>query len=197
MLTTVHNKTINMLSNTIIGLSGLKGSGKSTVAKILCEKHNFIEFAFADPLKRGVQEMFGLSDFQLYGDYIVKEMVDPFWNVSPRVLMQIVGTELMRNELPRHIPDMNNIWIRMMEKRIKECNHPRIVISDCRFLDESCMIRNNNGLILRICRNGIYCEDFHESEKMAFEVDYTIFNTGTIEDLEENIVNTLKTINII
>lgn len=169
----------------IIGLSGLKGSGKSTVAKILCDKHGFIELAFADPLKRGIQHMLGLTESQLYGHQSEKESKDSFWHVSPRVIMQVIGTNLMRNELPKHLPELHTIWIRMMEKTIQQKEHSRIVISDCRFLDEACMIRNHNGLILRICRKEVIAEDLHESEKLAFETDYTIMNSGSLTDLDE------------
>ena len=36
----------------IIGLTGLKGSGKSAAADYLCKYHNFIEYALASPLKK-------------------------------------------------------------------------------------------------------------------------------------------------
>jgi hypothetical protein len=179
----------------IIGLSGLKGSGKSTVARMLCEKYGFMELAFADPLKRGIQQMLGLTESQLYGDLSEKEAKDEYWNVSPRVMMQVIGTNLMRNELPKYLPELQNIWIRRMEKTIqKHLTSTRIVISDCRFLDEACMIRNYNGVVLRICRKGMIAEDLHESEKLAFETDHTIQNSGTLEDLEESVSQLFKLI---
>jgi hypothetical protein len=174
---------------TIIGLSGLKGAGKSTVARILCEKYGFVEYAFADPLKKGIMEMFGLSNYQLYGSLDDKERVDEYWKVSPRVLMQVIGTDLIRNYLPTKLPTVNNVWIRTMERKINESTFPRIVISDCRFLDEACMIRNLNGSIIQINRPSIVSVDTHESERVAFESDYTIYNSGTIEQLEHCVSN--------
>ena len=38
----------------IIGICGLIGSGKGTVADILVENHNFEKLSFADKLKDGV-----------------------------------------------------------------------------------------------------------------------------------------------
>ena len=35
----------------LIGIVGEKFSGKSTVAKIICDEYNAVELAFADPIK--------------------------------------------------------------------------------------------------------------------------------------------------
>ena len=40
----------------IIGICGLIGSGKGTVADILVENHNFEKLSFADKLKDGVAD---------------------------------------------------------------------------------------------------------------------------------------------
>lgn len=44
----------------LIGLTGLAGSGKSTIAKLLVGNHNFKEISFADPLKRVVADTFNI-----------------------------------------------------------------------------------------------------------------------------------------
>jgi len=51
----------------IIGVCGLAGSGKDTVADILVKNHGFVKIAFADPMKRFCKEMFDFSDEQLWG----------------------------------------------------------------------------------------------------------------------------------
>jgi len=51
----------------ILGLSGLAGSGKDTVADILVSKHGFVKVALADPLKRICKEVYDFSDEQLWG----------------------------------------------------------------------------------------------------------------------------------
>ncbi len=175
----------------IIGLSGLKSSGKSTVAKYLCEKYNFIEFSFAAPIKQGLMEMLDLTAEQVLID---KETPDAFWGVTPRKLMQVIGTDLMRNHLPTYIPEMKNVWIRLMEKKVLAHPHQNIVISDCRFLDEACFIRNQKGTLLRISRPSLIASDMHESEQLGFEVDYEVSNSKTIGDLEESMDRILRKI---
>lgn len=175
----------------IIGLSGLKSSGKSTVAKYLCEKHNFIEFSFAAPIKQGLMEMLDLTSDQVHVD---KETPDTFWGVTPRKLMQVIGTDLMRNHLPTYIPEMKNVWIRLMEKKVLAHPHQNIVISDCRFLDEACFVRNQKGVVIRISRPFLIATDMHESEQLGFEVDYDLLNSKSIPDLEESVDRILRQI---
>lgn len=61
----------------IIGVSGLcidsegnkrsVGSGKGEASRQLIEKHHFIEIAWADPMKRFLQEVYEFTDAQLWG----------------------------------------------------------------------------------------------------------------------------------
>ena len=80
----------------LIGLVAPKRSGKDTAANYLCSAYGFKKYNFADPLKKGVSEIFGLTYDQLNGDD--KEKIDPFWGVTPRELFQKIGTELFQYE---------------------------------------------------------------------------------------------------
>ena len=51
----------------IIGIAGKAGSGKSTVAKILVEKHGYVEIALADDVKRIAKGIYVFTDEQLWG----------------------------------------------------------------------------------------------------------------------------------
>ncbi len=168
----------------LIGLSGLKGCGKSTVAKRLCEKYAFTEFSFADPLKRGVMEMFGLDYEQVY---VRKENTDPFWDVMPRKLLQIVGTDLIRNQLPLLLPEMRQVWIRRMERNLVTHSSQNIVISDVRFEDEAAFVRNKGGVLLRVHRPALICTDMHESELLGFDYDEALLNQGTLDEFYRTI----------
>ena len=51
----------------IIGLCGLAGSGKDTIADRLVERYGFVKMANADLLKRMAQNAFNFTDAQLWG----------------------------------------------------------------------------------------------------------------------------------
>ena len=54
----------------IIGLVGFIGAGKTTVANILHEEHNFHKLAFSDTLKDVVSSIFGWDRELLSGDSV-------------------------------------------------------------------------------------------------------------------------------
>ena len=51
----------------IIGISGLAGSGKDTSADFLVDDHRFVKLSFADPLKRICRDVYDFTDQQLWG----------------------------------------------------------------------------------------------------------------------------------
>lgn len=67
----------------IIGITGYAGSGKDTVANILCKEHGFVKVAFADPLKRICKDVFDFTDEQLWGPSEMRNGPDLRYMVSP------------------------------------------------------------------------------------------------------------------
>lgn len=102
----------------LIGLVAPKQSGKDTAADYLCKKYHFKKYNFADPLKEGIGKMFGFSHDQLYGKD--KEVVDLFWGVTPREVLQKMGTEIFQYEVPKAIKELEPIgrsfWVKCFEK---------------------------------------------------------------------------------
>ncbi len=172
----------------IIGITGKKFHGKDTVGKILCKKYNFIRYAYADKLKRVCQIIFGFDDSQLYGNR--KEHIDSYWKVSPRNMMQFVGTDLFRNQLNKILPDDNNdIWIKSLEHDIENNINSNIVITDVRFPNEIESIRKHGGKIIKVTRSDLIYYDDHESERVDdLYYDYEIMNDHDIETLENRII---------
>ncbi len=178
----------------IIGLCGKKGSGKDTVGNYLVENYGFVRIAFADPLKEACKIVFGFSQEQLHGNK--KETPDGFWIHTPREIMQVVGTELFRKELPKHCKYIDdNIWINAANKKLQELQkkgHKRFVFTDVRFNNEARSIMNKKGVksmmwnISRLYPSG---GESHESEAGIDSryISKCVRNMGTFENLFEKI----------
>lgn len=169
----------------LIGITGLKTSGKDTCADYICQTRGAVKFSFAEPLKNGCKHIFGLTDEQVNGD--LKEVPDERWfGVTPRKILQFVGTELFRTHLHELNENFgNDFWVKCMENRIAGLDKQIVVIPDVRFENELQMVKKYNGKVIRIIRPGLEQMDMHESELGCnkFDVDYEIRNDGSIEDL--------------
>ena len=169
----------------MIGFLAKKGCGKSTASRYLAKKYGYVEFSFADPLKKGLQHWFGFSNKQLYEEK-GKEEIDPYWGVSPRQVMQYVGTDIVRDKIGSELLKGvgNDFWIKRMDKQLGE-NPGKVVISDVRFQNEVDYILSKGGCVVKIERFNKGEEDRHISEKgIDSVVGHTIIihNSGTLED---------------
>lgn len=188
----------------IIGLCGLIGSGKGTVAEHLMRQHDFIGVSFAETLKDAAACIFGWDRDMLEGatteSRYEREQTDPWWSerlgfeTSPRSMLQFMGTEVMRHKLH------SDIWALATEKRMLDTEKmfldatskkPNFVISDVRFPNEFAMIRRNGGKVWHVQRGPLpdwFGKDdpsIHESERAWNNepMDATIYNNGTIEQM--------------
>ena len=202
----------------LIGIVGFIGSGKDTVANKFVDagcKHD----SFANPLKDVCASTFGWERALLEGDTTesreFRETPDIFWtrktaipNFTPRLALQLLGTDVMRNHFD---PD---IWLNSLEYRVKKLHNQNecVVISDCRFKNELELIRRVGGTTILVQRddkpewydialaanNGdavakhIMSKDFanihlSEYEWIGSDIDFTINNNGTLEDLYANV----------
>lgn len=164
----------------LIGITGKARSGKDTAGKFLIDTYEYYRFAFADPLKKACAEMFGIPLNHFYDDDL-KELVNPFWGISPRVMAQKLGTDCGREIF------FDDIWIRRAEMELK--NHKYVVITDVRFENEAEFIRSNGGVLIHIQRDGAQQVNAHKSENgvAVADTDYTVFNNWSIDKLYESI----------
>jgi len=182
----------------MIGIIGKKYSGKDTVADIICKLHpDYIKLAFADTLKDTCMSLFGFTHDQVYND---KETIDSNWNITPREVLQFVGTELVRNNMNKLLPDIgDNFWIKTIDVKAKLAiqNGKKIIISDVRFENEVNYIKQNGGIIIKVTRPDIAnFSNFanHVSEQLETIPDFEIINNSTIADLE-NMIKQIKILN--
>ena len=164
----------------IIGLSGLKGSGKSTVALWLESIYDFHIVAYADPLKDALELVFGLTHEQLRGD--AKEIIDERWGLTPRFMMQRFGTEVIRSI-------HSNAWNIIMERRLSNMPETNVVIEDVRYDNEIKQIQGMGGIIWQIRSTRVEEADMHSSEDVPLYYDNIILNNSTIGGLHTSLAS--------
>jgi len=196
----------------IIGVCGLIGSGKGTVADCLVQHHGFQKLSFADSLKDGVAAMFDWPRHLLEGDTeesrTWREQEDRFWTremgyaVTPRFVLQKVGTECMRQGL------FDGIWVSRTKQIIQQHPKQNFVIPDVRFPNEIDMIHSEQGVIWEVRRGeqpawcgdlrikGIPPKDIHASEWawMQSRMDEIIENNHTVAGLKNQVSSLLDAI---
>ena len=169
----------------VIGLAGLAGSGKDTVADIICGELGYRRLAFADPIKLAAIELFGLTHYQI-STRALKEQPVPYWGLSPREIMQRLGTEVCRLIHP-------DTWTRYAKRRICTQAANGWVITDCRFDNELVMVRELGGQVWWIDRETTPVSGHaSESSIAAHDCDLVIDNNGTLEDLQYLVRHLLK-----
>ena len=193
----------------IIGICGLIGSGKDTIADYLIKRHNFQKLSFADKLKDSVATMFdwdrSLLDGKTDQSRQWREEVDEYWSnetgeeITPRYVLQLFGTECMRDGF------YDGIWVSLTKKKILD--HPEInfVIPDVRFPNEAKMIYEINGQVWRVKRGqdpawfseyqtlGVEPKEVHPSEWAWANTKFTniLENNKTITDLRNQVQDLL------
>jgi hypothetical protein len=184
----------------LLAVLGRKRSGKDTFSDYIHEKYGFIKYAFADPLKKGIQSFFNLSNEQLY-DEKLKETIDSRWGVSPRTLFQIIGTDIFQHSIKSFLPQLKGEprthWVLLfkewyIELKKKDPN-TLVIISDARFLHELEEIKELGGVIIKIIRpSSEINNDLHQSENEIDKIpdnliNYEINNNSTLTNFYQNI----------
>jgi hypothetical protein len=139
----------------IIGICGLIGAGKDTIADYLVNIHQFRRESFANSLKDAVSSIFNWDRELLEGrtkqSREWREQPDPWWStrlgqtITPRQVLQYWGTEVCRRGYH------DDIWIASLENKIRN-SRDDIVISDCRFPNEIKAIKDAGGRVIRVTR---------------------------------------------
>lgn len=138
----------------LIGLVGKKGVGKDTVADYIVQQHGFVKRAFADPIKEACTIIFQLAPEQL-SDRLLKEKVDERFGMSPRKMMQWLGTDVVRQQI------RDDFWVQHFMAWYTPGSN--VVVPDIRFQDELDAVKRLGGIVIRITRPGA-AEDKHISE---------------------------------
>ncbi|NIT54894.1 MAG: hypothetical protein GWN00_01200 [Aliifodinibius sp.] len=159
----------------ILGIAGLAGSGKTTLAGYFTQ-YGWVRDRFAEDLKTSVSSLFDIP-MESLEDPKAKLKVDPRYGKSPREIMQLFGTECIR----RHFGAM--FWVEKLHSRVtsREAN---TVIDDVRFMEEAAYIRKF-GVLIHVVRHDVSTKDTHESERgiTPMEGEVILQNNGPMINL--------------
>lgn len=173
------------INKILIGISGKKYSGKSTAAKVLTYDFCFDETTFAEPLKQAIAILFNWGRLDL-NNGPEKEVVDPRWGVSPRFVLQNMGTDYLRNTF------CDDFFLRNLQNRLAGHQPTLLVIRDVRFPNEVEYIKNQGGYVWRIERPELsYPKDQHPSETALDDYqgfDKVIVNDESVEVFRRRVI---------
>lgn len=167
-----------MTPQIVIGVMGLKGSGKSVVARYLSREHGFSRRPFAFYLKAMLHAI-GIPTDILDGS--IEDKAKPLACLNghtARHAMQTLGTEWGRKCMGE------NFWVDIWKTNMP--NYGYIVVDDVRFPNEVQAIHDLGGVIVKVVRPGLTLpKDAHASEQIDdLPWDFLFTNDGTIAELE-------------
>ena len=179
----------------IVAISGYAGSGKDTVANIICANDESFKIKkFADKLKKIASiltsihpDRFEEQEFKhtyMPSEWKQKRLVDGEYkdsNMTVREFLQMLGTEAVRQGLHE------NTWVNALFSDYKKGDN--WVITDCRFPNEFKEVKRRGGVTVYISRPEVRPVNGHSSEVAleGYDFDYVIPNDTTIESLVHHV----------
>lgn len=169
----------------IVGITGLAGTGKDTLAAQLVKRLGYVRYSLADPIKWELNQLFNwnMSDWEdrQWKEYYVRG------GKTPRQWAQWLGA------YTRHVDE--TWWIdALFQRALDEGNMCRMVIPDVRYNNEALEIKKHGGVIFKVIRPGIQPVSPHESERgiSAAYVHEVLDNIGSPEDLGNDAIAHLR-----
>lgn len=175
----------------LFGITGIAGSGKSTVAGML-NKHlgnKYDMVSFADPIKDTMCLYFGVTREQLE-DRVFKEGLIPGYSITCREFMEGLG-ECMRETFGA------DFWVRLTMGKYHigpffpdvpaedHAKYPNWIIPDMRKPIEADAVKSYGGYIIKVINPRVKSRGL-QSEKEIEQIipDYIIYNDSSFFDLE-------------
>jgi len=167
----------------IIAICGIKRSGKDTLAKHIIHKYKYEHLKIADKLKYVLKILFNLTDDEIDGDK--KDIIHQKWMVTPRKLMDFIGTHVFQYEINQILPEIGRtFWINDLLELIEMNPHKRYVISDLRFVHEIEKLKKYDICVVKLCRNGCITQGYDSEKEYNFIMeDIKLDNNHTPQQL--------------
>lgn len=177
------------MSRIVLAFGYRRMRGKDTAGKMAAELlqlggRKVRMDSFGRSLKEACRVIFGLTEEQTDGE--LRGVVDAFWGLTPRAILQRVGTELFRERFD------SDIWASVVERRLLADPETDVVITDLRFPNEADMVKSVGGLVIRVDRSVPFEHpiDNHRSETSMATYEHwnhVIDNGGTLEQLRQQV----------
>lgn len=170
----------------LIALTGLIGSGKSTVAAHLVTQHGFELVKFAGGIKTMLR---ALLNYIHVGQPLIESMIEGenkeiptfiFEGCTTRQAMQTLGTEWGRKQIGE------DFWVHIAAARIESLLNRgvSVVVDDCRYPNEAAAIMALGGEVWKIQRQGIAQGDHSsEQDQRLIRPNRLVVNNSSIKDL--------------
>lgn len=136
----------------IIGLAGKSGAGKDTAAGAIEYLYpgRIFRYSFAMPLRAGIAAMLGADIEAQSRDRERKNDVIELYGVSPRYIMQTLGTDWGRAFINE------NVWVlrakAIWDEQLRKNPDAIIVVSDVRYDNEAQAVLDCGGRVVEIVR---------------------------------------------
>jgi hypothetical protein len=190
--------TSSKVNPQIIAICGYNRSGKDTIANYLEKNYNYKHLKITYKLKECIKLLFDLTDNDL--ELNKKEEINDKWKVSPRHMMQFIGTDIFQYKIQELLPGIDKkFWINTflndpLVSKLKKNDKFNIVISDLRFIHEYEELKKLNIpiLILKVINDNIIIDEnisLHISniEFLNIPINYQINNSGDLKYLYNQI----------
>jgi hypothetical protein len=165
----------------IIGLTGKKHVGKSTLANFLHENYSFTIGDFAAPIRAMINILLqyqGVSAeriLYLNEEGRDKEFVPELGGQTLRWAQQSLGHDWGR------VLMNDSLWINAI-KNNHIFDNDNIICKNVRYQDEAHLVRSRGGYVIELKRpNGN--DDDHPSENNLIRADFTLINDTTVENM--------------
>lgn len=146
----------------------IAGSGKSTIANYLVEKHGFVVYNFADGIYQLARELFGMK-------------------VKDRNMLIAIGEKM------REIDKL--VWIKETLNRIEKDGNPRVVIADTRkLLEYAFLLEYGYEQAMVYCPEEVAIQRLKERDGES-SVDVDVVVNGATENQLRPLIDTMKVFN--
>lgn len=192
----------------LIGIAGIKGSGKDTLAEVLIYRHKFTKVSFSDPLKSILSEVMCLPPIQLEDaklkDALFPQPIEIMGYHINRILdeLELKGTPINEGavkgslalagfkatnprELMQFVAEMvrcqvgQDTWVNLWLK--EQAKHERVIATDARYPNERQAVRSLNGKNVLVKRPDLLNNDSHISENnLGDENEYNCIVTNDV-----------------